>query len=88
LLGQDSELDAAFLEIKNRTCRVSLLEDVLILLMFKIVLPAPTLARKALGSNVLSAGFPIGATLSSDKRAHPVLQRFISLIETVAQREF
>src|SRR4249920_392848 len=35
LLGQDSELDAAFLNVKNRIRHVSLLEDVLVFLQFQ-----------------------------------------------------
>ena len=58
------ELDTTFLNVKNRIRLVSLPEDVLIFLKFQNCFASPTLARKALASNPLLAGFPTGASFA------------------------
>jgi hypothetical protein len=47
---------------------VSLHKDVLIFRQFQDRFAIPTLARKALGSNSLLAGFPTGASFAPNER--------------------
>jgi hypothetical protein len=52
LLGNDSELDLALLDVKNRVRDLPLWENNLILVEFGYRFPSPTLARNVLGSNL------------------------------------
>ena len=52
LLGNDRELDVAFLDVKDRVRILSLRENNLILPEFGYRFPPPTLARNILGSNL------------------------------------
>jgi hypothetical protein len=75
LLGLDSHLDLTFLNVKHRARDIALLEHVLIFMEFQYLLsrahfsntsfPAPTLARKFLGSNMPLSGFSTGASFGS-----------------------
>jgi hypothetical protein len=65
LLGQDSKLDLAFLNVKNRVRDIALPENVLIPVKVPFFPRPRTLARKLLGSNMSLAGFSTGASFGS-----------------------
>ena len=63
MLGQDSKLDRAFLNVKHSVGDIALLEHVLILMEFQYLLPRP-LWRESL-SNMFLSGFSTGASFGS-----------------------
>jgi hypothetical protein len=57
LVGQDSELDPAFLNVKNRIRHVSLLEDILVFLKFQDCLARPYLGEEGFGIELFFGWF-------------------------------
>jgi hypothetical protein len=73
LLGQDSELDTTFLNVKNRIRRVSLPEDVLASLKFQHCFAGPYLDEKGFGIEPVIGCIAHRSLLYSDERARLAL---------------
>jgi hypothetical protein len=69
LLGQDSELDPAFLTVKNRVRHVSLFKDVLIFRQFQDRFASPYLGEKGFGIEPVIGELPHIMTCPEDLKA-------------------
>src|ERR1700722_17923691 len=76
LLGYDSDLDVALLNIKNSIRHVSLLEDVLIFLKFQDRFACPYLGEKGFGIEPVTGELPHGNPLCTDKPAPSIVAIF------------